>query len=36
MVAVSFTSKAEDDLAQLDRNIAQRILKKIRWLAEKF
>ncbi len=36
MVAVSFTAKAEDDLTQLDRNIAQRILKKIRWLAENF
>lgn len=36
MVAVSFTTKAEEDLASLDRNNAQRMLKKIRWLAENF
>ena len=36
MVAVSFTPKAEEDLTSLDRNNAQRVLKKIRWLAENF
>jgi len=31
---VEFDPEAEEDLSQLDRPIAQRILKKIRWLAE--
>ena len=34
MPPVVFTSQAEDNLAKLDKQIAQRILKKIRWLAE--
>jgi len=33
---VEFTSEAESDLARLSKTIAQRILKKIRWLAENF
>jgi len=31
---VVFTSQAEENLAKLDKQIAQRILKKIRWLVE--
>lgn len=34
MVQVEFTSQAETDLARIDRTIAQRIFKKIRWLAD--
>lgn len=34
MPPVVFTSQAEENLAKLDKQIAQRILKKIRWLAE--
>ncbi|MCP4418980.1 MAG: type II toxin-antitoxin system RelE/ParE family toxin [Chloroflexi bacterium] len=34
MPAVVFTSRAEENLAKLDKRIAQRILKKIHWLAE--
>ena len=34
MLPVVFTSQAEQNLAKLDKQIAQRILKKIRWLAE--
>ena len=36
MVEVEFTPEAEDDLSHLSKSIAQRILKKIRWLAENF
>lgn len=36
MVQVDFTPVAEADLANLDRPIAQRVLKKLRWLAENF
>ncbi len=36
MYEVEFTSEAESDLARLSKTIAQRILKKIRWLAENF
>jgi mRNA interferase RelE/StbE len=36
MVEVEFTSEAEDDLSRISKSIAQRILKKIRWLAENF
>ncbi len=36
MPPVVFTSQAEQNLAKLDKQIAQRILKKIRWLAENF
>jgi len=34
MYQVKFTSQAENDLTRIDKSIAQRILKKIRWLAE--
>ena len=34
MPSVVFTSRAEENLAKLDKQIAQRILKKLRWLAE--
>ena len=34
MPPVVFTSQAEENLAKLDKQIAQRILKKIRWLVE--
>lgn len=34
MYRVSFTPDAEADLAHLDRAIAQRVLTKLRWLAE--
>ena len=34
MPPVVFTSQAEENLAKLDKQIAQRILKKIRWLGE--
>lgn len=33
---VEFTQQGETDLIRLDRLIAQRIFKKIRWLAENF
>jgi mRNA interferase RelE/StbE len=33
---VAFTSEAEADLLNLNKSIAQRILKKLRWLAENF
>lgn len=36
MYEVEFTTEAEDDLSGLSKAIAQRILKKIRWLAENF
>lgn len=36
MFQVEFTSGAVDDLARLDKPIAQRVLKKLRWLAENF
>jgi len=36
MYAVDFTSTAVDDLGHLNKSIAQRILTKIRWLAENF
>ncbi len=36
MFTVVFTTQAESNLIQLDRTIAQRILRKIRWLAENF
>ena len=36
MYEVEFTSEAESDLARLSKTIAQRILKKIHWLAENF
>ena len=34
MFAVVFTRQAKEDLRRLDRPIAQRVLNKIRWLAE--
>jgi len=36
MYAVRFTPQAEADLSRLDRDVAQRILRKLRWLAENF
>jgi mRNA interferase RelE/StbE len=36
MFQVEFTAAAESDLARLDKSMAQRVLKKIRWLAENF
>ncbi len=36
MYQVTFTSEAEIDLANLDQVIAQRILKKVHWLADHF
>ncbi|WP_041334214.1 type II toxin-antitoxin system RelE family toxin [Roseiflexus sp. RS-1] len=34
MAQVEFTESAQSDLARLDKPIAQRVLKKLRWLAE--
>jgi len=36
MYEILFTEEAETSLAHLDKVIAQRILKKLRWLAENF
>jgi len=36
MYQIDFTSSAESDLARLDAQIAQRVLNKLRWLAENF
>ena len=36
MYQVEFTSNAEADLARLDVPVAQRVLKRLRWLAENF
>ena len=36
MYEVEFTERAREGLARLDRQTAQRILNKIRWLAENF
>ncbi|HEX6383452.1 MAG TPA: type II toxin-antitoxin system RelE/ParE family toxin [Anaerolineae bacterium] len=36
MVRVEFTAQAEDDLAKIDKSVGQRVLKKLRWLAENF
>ncbi len=36
MYQAEFTVDAEADLARLEKNIAQRVLKKLRWLAENF
>ena len=36
MYSVEFTDTAETDLSKLPNPIAQRILNKIRWLAENF
>lgn len=36
MFQVEFTAGAETDLARLDKPVAQRVLKKLRWLAENF
>jgi mRNA interferase RelE/StbE len=33
-VAVRFTPEAVQDLKKLDRSVAERLLKKIRWLSE--
>lgn len=36
MYEVEFTEGALNDLAKLSKEISQRILKKVRWLAENF
>lgn len=36
MYEVEFTPDAEADLARLDAPAAQRVLKRLRWLAENF
>ena len=36
MYEVEFTAEAEDDLVDLSKTVAQRVLKRIRWLAENF
>ena len=36
MYKVEFTPNAETDLARLDAPVAQRVLKRLRWLAENF
>ena len=36
MYEVEFTSNAESDLSRLDAPIAQRVLTRLRWLAENF
>ncbi len=36
MYQVEFDSEAEKELAELDQSLAQRILKKLKWLAESF
>jgi mRNA-degrading endonuclease RelE of RelBE toxin-antitoxin system len=36
MYQVGFTPGAESDLSRLDAPIAQRVLKRLRWLAENF
>ena len=36
MFEVVFTPQAEANLAELDKTVAQRVLKKIRWLAENY
>lgn len=36
MYSVEFISDALNDLLQLDRAVAQRVLKKLHWLAENF
>jgi len=33
---VDFLQEALDELERLDRSVAQRLLKKLRWLAENF
>ena len=36
MYEVEFTPEAQNDLSRLSKNIAQQVLKKIRWLMENF
>lgn len=36
MFQAELTPNAEGDLARLDQSIAQRVLKKLRWMAENF
>jgi len=36
MLKVEFTKEAEKALSDFEKSIAQRILKKIRWLAENY
>lgn len=33
---VEFTAQAADEVARLDRTVAQRVVRKIRWLSENF
>jgi len=35
-VRVEWTRGAVEDLEKLDRQVAQRVLKRVTWLAEKF
>ena len=34
MYRISFSSRAEADVSRLDISVAERVLKKLRWLAE--
>ncbi len=36
MVTVVFTPQAEENLTKLDKKVARRVFKKIRWLSENF
>lgn len=36
MYSVQLTKQAKADLTRLDRSMAERVLKRIRWLAENF
>ena len=36
MYHINFTPHAETDLSRLDKSIAQRVLKKLQWLAVNF
>lgn len=36
MYQVEFMSEAENDLARLQKSFAQRVVKRLRWLAENF
>jgi mRNA interferase RelE/StbE len=36
MYRVRFTKQAETDLSRLDRTVAQRVMNRIRWLAENY
>ena len=36
MYQIEFTETAETDIRRLDKAVAQRVLKRLRWLAENF